>query len=247
MPPRAGGGRGPGRLPEAPRLGEPPSGEGRIPLEQTRQLEAELESQLRRIEREAAAAREYRDIEARYRELSLAHLYRIATRDLDGLERRLEEARSAAPQSWPRASVTCARKRKGSDAARPTGGRAGKTERDWRAWRMAPKTCGARPCARTGTSCAWRRAGARGRDGGSPSPVSKTSSPGSRALWLSLEGRAEDLEAEHETGARRRTGAEGPSTQARRAERSADREQRSRLAAGAGGPSRAPRPAGPQE
>ncbi|HEX5849037.1 MAG TPA: AAA family ATPase, partial [Rubrobacter sp.] len=61
-------------------------------LEQTRQLEAELEGQLRRIEREAEAAREYREIETRYRELSLAHLYRIATRELDGLRERSEEA-----------------------------------------------------------------------------------------------------------------------------------------------------------
>ncbi|HEX6709689.1 MAG TPA: AAA family ATPase, partial [Rubrobacter sp.] len=61
-------------------------------LERSRQLEAELEGQLRRIEREAAAAREYREIESRYRELSLAHLYRIATRELDSLRRRWEEA-----------------------------------------------------------------------------------------------------------------------------------------------------------
>jgi chromosome segregation protein len=61
-------------------------------LERSRQLEAELEGQLRRIEREAAAAREYREIEGRYRELSLAHLYRIATRELDGLRQKLEEA-----------------------------------------------------------------------------------------------------------------------------------------------------------
>ncbi|HEX5848260.1 MAG TPA: hypothetical protein VFY59_03620, partial [Rubrobacter sp.] len=47
---------------------------------------------LRRIEREAEAAREYREIETRYRELSLAHLYRIATRELDGLRERSEEA-----------------------------------------------------------------------------------------------------------------------------------------------------------
>ena len=61
-------------------------------LERSRQLEAELEGQLRRIEREAAAAREYREIEGRYRELSLAHLYRIATRGLDGLRKKLAEA-----------------------------------------------------------------------------------------------------------------------------------------------------------
>ena len=61
-------------------------------LEKSRQLEVELEGQLRRIEQEARAAREYREIEGRYRELSLAHLYRIATRELDGLRQRSEQA-----------------------------------------------------------------------------------------------------------------------------------------------------------
>src|SRR3712207_1612858 len=65
-----------------------------IQLERSRQMEAELEGQLRRIEREAAAARAYREIEARYRELSLAHLYRVATRGLDGLRGKLDEART---------------------------------------------------------------------------------------------------------------------------------------------------------
>jgi len=65
-----------------------------VQLDHSRQLEAELASQLRRIEREAAAAREYRELESRYRELSLAHLYRAATRELGGLQRRLEEVRS---------------------------------------------------------------------------------------------------------------------------------------------------------
>jgi chromosome segregation protein len=63
-------------------------------LEQSRQLEAELENQLRRIEREAEAARAYREIESRFRELSLAHLYRVATRGLDGLRGRLDESRA---------------------------------------------------------------------------------------------------------------------------------------------------------
>src|SRR5215213_4148673 len=67
-----------------------------VQLERSRQLEAELEGQLRRIEREAAAARAYREIESRYRELTLAHLYRVATRGLDGLRGRLEEARKQA-------------------------------------------------------------------------------------------------------------------------------------------------------
>src|ERR671911_2705491 len=61
-------------------------------LEKSRQLEAELETQLRRIEREARAAREYREIESRYRELTLAYLYRIATRELDGLREKSEQA-----------------------------------------------------------------------------------------------------------------------------------------------------------
>ena len=61
-------------------------------LEKSRQLEVELEGQLRRIEQEAKAAREYRTLEARYRELSLAHLYRIASRELDGLRRRSDDA-----------------------------------------------------------------------------------------------------------------------------------------------------------
>jgi chromosome segregation protein len=67
-------------------------------LERSRQLEAELEGQLRRIEREATAAREYREIEARYRELSLAYLYRLATQELDGLNEKLEEAKTQAAE-----------------------------------------------------------------------------------------------------------------------------------------------------
>ncbi|HEU4493207.1 MAG TPA: AAA family ATPase [Rubrobacteraceae bacterium] len=63
-------------------------------LEKTRELEAELAGQLRRLEREAVAAREYRELETRFRELSLAHLYREATRDLEGLQRRLKESRA---------------------------------------------------------------------------------------------------------------------------------------------------------
>jgi chromosome segregation protein len=69
-----------------------------VQLERIRQLEAELEGQLRRVEREAAAARAYREIESRYRELSLAHLYRVATRELDGLRGRLEEAEMQAAE-----------------------------------------------------------------------------------------------------------------------------------------------------
>ncbi|BBL78844.1 chromosome partition protein Smc [Rubrobacter xylanophilus] len=64
-------------------------------LEQTRQLEAGLAEQLRRIEREAEAAREYRRLEARYRELSLARLHREAAGGREERSRRrLEEAES---------------------------------------------------------------------------------------------------------------------------------------------------------
>ncbi len=65
-------------------------------LESGRALEAELAEQLRNIEREAVAAREYRELEARYRKLSLAHLYGIATRGLDGLRSRLAGAEAEA-------------------------------------------------------------------------------------------------------------------------------------------------------
>ena len=60
-------------------------------LEKTRQLEAELDGQLRRIAQEAVAAREYRELESRYRKLSLAHLYRTATQDLEEDRRKLAE------------------------------------------------------------------------------------------------------------------------------------------------------------
>ncbi len=60
-------------------------------LEKSRQLETEISDQLRRIEREAAAAREYRELEARYRKLSLAHLYRVATKGLEDRRAQLAE------------------------------------------------------------------------------------------------------------------------------------------------------------
>ena len=63
-------------------------------LEKSRQLETELAGQLRRIEVEAEAARRYREIESRYRELSLAHLYRVATRGLSDLKDRLRSGES---------------------------------------------------------------------------------------------------------------------------------------------------------
>jgi len=60
-------------------------------LEKSRQLEAELAGQLRRIESEAVAAREYRELESRFRRYSLAHLYRTSNPRLEELVRRTEE------------------------------------------------------------------------------------------------------------------------------------------------------------
>ena len=64
-----------------------------VQLEKTRQLEAEITDQLRKIEREAVAARQYRELEARFRKLSLAHLYRVATQGLDGKRQGLQEGK----------------------------------------------------------------------------------------------------------------------------------------------------------
>ncbi len=63
-------------------------------LEKSRQLESEISTRLRQIEREAAAAREYRNLESRYRRLSLAHLYRVASQGLEGRRRKLEDLES---------------------------------------------------------------------------------------------------------------------------------------------------------
>ncbi len=65
-----------------------------VQLEKSRQLESELADQLRRIEREATAAREYRELESRYRQLSLAHLYRVATKGLEDRRRQLAGSES---------------------------------------------------------------------------------------------------------------------------------------------------------
>ena len=62
-----------------------------VQLEKTRQLEAEISDQLSKIEREAVAARQYRELEARFRKLSLAHLYRVANQGLDGRRHKLNE------------------------------------------------------------------------------------------------------------------------------------------------------------
>ena len=61
-------------------------------LEKSRQLETELAGQLRRIEKEAVAAREYRELEARFRRYSLAHLYRTSNPGLEGLKRSTKES-----------------------------------------------------------------------------------------------------------------------------------------------------------
>ena len=76
-----------------------------VQLDKSRQLESELADQLRRIEAEAAAAREYRELESRYRELSLAHLYRVATRGLDGLRARLDAGKARSAELSARGEV----------------------------------------------------------------------------------------------------------------------------------------------
>ena len=69
-----------------------------IQLEKTRQLETELTDQLRKIEREAVAARQYRELESRFRQLSLAHLYRVANQGLDGRRHKLQEGEKLASE-----------------------------------------------------------------------------------------------------------------------------------------------------
>ena len=177
-------------------------------LEQTRQLESELESQLRRMEREAAAAREYRDIEARYRELSLAHLYRIATRDMEGLERRLEEEESASRSSWP-AGSRCAKRKRPWLASPPIWKEScARRMLSWRASKTAPKTCGASRYALTGICSAWKP-GARA-NGGVPSRVSRRSLGGSLALWRAWRRGSGTWRRSTGPGARRRPGENGP-------------------------------------
>ncbi|WP_273847079.1 chromosome segregation protein SMC [Rubrobacter calidifluminis] len=84
-------------------------------LEKSRQMEAELASQLRRIEREAEAAREYRELEARYRSLSLAHLYRLASRDLERRRRELRRAEARVHELSKRESELRARRERLSE------------------------------------------------------------------------------------------------------------------------------------
>lgn len=67
-------------------------------LEQSRQLESSLSEQLQRIEKEAVAAREYRELESRYRRISLAHLYRVASSGLDEQRSRLSESEVHVPE-----------------------------------------------------------------------------------------------------------------------------------------------------
>ena len=166
-------------------------------LERSRQLEAELEGQLRRIEREAAAAREYREIEARYRELSLAHLYRIATRELDGLRRKYGRGQQAGSRRWPLASGISAKKSGGSnsscDTSKTTSSRPNFGSRPWR---TAPKTCAPRPCVLTEPSCVIEAG--RGREGERRLAVSRLEDELARVSRTvkSLEDRSDELDAE---------------------------------------------------
>ena len=88
-------------------------------LQSSRRLETELSDQLRRIEAEAEAALEYRELETRYRELSLARLYRVATRGLEKGRERLAalELRAGALQTR-------------QESLREEGGRLGSEEKE---------------------------------------------------------------------------------------------------------------------
>jgi chromosome segregation protein len=197
-------------------------------LEQTRQLESELESQLRRMEREAAAAREYRDIEARYRELSLAHLYRIATRDLEGLERRLEEARSRAAELSARGESL---REEEETLARRSAHLEGKLrETDGVLEGLEDGAEDLRSESLRADRNLFRlEAGREGERRRSISRLEEELGRVSRAL-ASLEARIVDLEAEHGTSSEEAAGRNRAATQAR--QRAAEAEkQRSRLAA----------------
>ena len=197
-------------------------------LEQTRQLESELESQLRRMEREAAAAREYRDIEARYRELSLAHLYRIATRDLEGLERRLEEARSRAAELSARGESL---REEEETLARRSAHLEGKLrETDGVLEGLEDGAEDLRSESLRADRNLFRlEAGREGERRRSVSRLEEELGRVSRAL-ASLEARIGDLEAEHGTSSEEAAGRKRAATQAR--QRAAEAEkQRSRLAA----------------
>ena len=105
-------------------------------LEKSRQLEAELGNQLRRIEAEAEAARRYRELESRYRELSLAHLYRVATRELGDLERPIARRRLERGGARQPPSACCGRRgrrsRAGSASSRRASGKPKGAPRRWR-------------------------------------------------------------------------------------------------------------------
>lgn len=60
-------------------------------LSRSQEIEQELSAQLKRIQREAIAAREYRDIEARFRALSLAYLHRLAVHATEEKDRSLKK------------------------------------------------------------------------------------------------------------------------------------------------------------
>src|SRR5215208_4990866 len=197
-------------------------------LEQTRQLESELESQLRRMEREAAAAREYRDIEARYRELSLAHLYRIATRDLEGLERRLEEEKSRVAELSARGESL---REEEETLARRSAHLEGKL-RETDAF-LDGLEDGAEDLRseslRADRNLFRLEAGREGERRRSVSRLDEELGRVSRAL-ASLEARIGDLEAEHGSRSEEAASRKRAATQAR--QRAAEAEkQRSRLAA----------------
>ncbi|MBV9455626.1 MAG: AAA family ATPase [Rubrobacter sp.] len=81
-------------------------------LESSRQFEAELSEQLRRIEAEAEAAREYRELEAHYRNLTLAHLYRVTTQELNERRENLETLTAKMTTLQTRQESLCEERRR---------------------------------------------------------------------------------------------------------------------------------------
>lgn len=97
-------------------------------LEQSRQIEASLTEQLQRIEKEAVAAREYRELEARYRKVSLAHLYLIASRGLEERREKLARSGSRVEELEERERDLERRKASAEESLREVEGRSSKLE-----------------------------------------------------------------------------------------------------------------------
>jgi chromosome segregation protein len=97
-------------------------------LEQSRQLEASLAEQLQRLEKEAVAAREYRELESRYRRVSLAHLYRVASHGLDEQRAQLSASEARVGELEERESSLQKRRATAEEKLREVDGRSRELE-----------------------------------------------------------------------------------------------------------------------